>query len=786
MYVIKRDGTQAKVSFDEILTRIQALVAMKPVLAHVDCGNLSREVISMMANGMRTSEIDACTVEKAASKSIESLDYEALALRIFVSHHHKNTLPSFSAKVVHCASILDPGFVERVLANAERIDAEIRYERDYSFDYFGFCTLYYQNYLLKDASGAVVERPQDLLMRVSLFIHGPDLEGAFESYHYMSKMYFTHASPTLFNAGLKKPGCISCFLASTDDSKEGIQRVFVECTSASAACGGIAFSASPWRSKGSEIKGNNGHSNGIVPFMRIMQEGVRAFNQGSRRNGSLAVYLDMHHPDLIDFIKVRSTTGSADDLRRCLDLFTGLWVSDLFMHRVKENGVWSFFDSAECPQLLELYGEEYEKEYIRLESAGAARAQMKAREVWKTIFEIKRESGMPYLMAKDSINRANNQENVGLIRTSNLCAEIVEYTENLDASPDTSQTACCTLASISLPSFVMEEESKIWFDYGHLGKIVGILVRNLNLIVDASFYPTAAASRGAQAHRPIGIGVQGLADVYFKFKFAFESPEAEELNRRIFETIYYSAVSHSSILARKTGAYSSFRTGRQAPLARGIFNFEMHGLKTGDLLQGYDWESLRAHVQKHGVKNSLLIACMPTASTSQIFRNTECFEPVTANIYLRKVLGGEYFVINKHLYRELSQTTGWTPEIVAALKQSQGSVQGIVSLPLEFRVRFKTAWEIDPHALVRQATGRQPFVDQSQSMNLYFENFNLQNFTDIHFAGWRAGLKTLSYYIRQRPAAIPFQTTLSSGFTAGVQPRADIDNQDHGCTVCGT
>lgn len=818
MYVIKRDGSKAAVSFDEILRRIEYMVGYPYLLPDVDAAELAKEVITQLISGIKTTDIDKFTARRAASKVLLSLNYEVLAARVLVDNHHKDTCDKFSTKMTALQERLDDlgvatpmlsnEFYEYVMEHASEIDARIEYRRDFQFDYFGFETLYSQSYLLR-VNGKVIERPQDMFMRVAVFMYmntHDGLEGAFKAYDLMSQMYCIQASPTLFNAGLKKAGCISCFLADSDDSKEGIQRVVTEVTNASAACGGIAFSATRWRSKGSLIRGSNdGRTNGIVPFIQWAQAGVDAFNQGSRRRGSLAVYLDIHHPDLIDFLQLRVHGG--DEKQRCRDVFLGLFVSDIFMRRVNQDHVWSFFDS---PQLNDLYGDEYEKLYIAMEAAREYKCQMRAREVWKAIFQCKRDSGLPYLLAKDTVNRTNNQQNIGIIRTSNLCAEIVEVCDDRDDNPDNSETACCTLASIALPMFVedLKQESNEFplepsFNYKKLTEVVHVLVKNLNHVIDKSYYPSSAAKRGS-AHRPIGIGVQGLADVFFKFKIAFDSPEARELNKRIFETIYYSALSKSAMLARDeflrlkragaepakfAGAYATFTKDGGPPLLRGKFNFELHGLREGELLMKFDWDSLREVIGLYGVRNSLLIALMPTASTSHILRNTECFEPLTSNIYLRKILSGEFYVVNKYLYNDLWKNGMWSADLIEHLKSSMGSVQNITHLPAALKSCYKTAWELPQSHVVELAADRQKFVDQSQSMNLYFEEFNINVFTASHFAGWKSGLKTLSYYIRQRPAVRPIQ------FTSGLEvtPGADEKRKLHleslvtlDCQVCGT
>jgi ribonucleoside-diphosphate reductase alpha chain len=808
MFVYKRNQKKEPVCFDQILQRIVEMsgtVENDLPRLNVDCGALAQKVISKLVSGMTTQDIDLFTARIAAESCLENPDYQQLAARILVNNHHKSTFKTFSAKIKmfqarvdengNLSPMLNPEFADFVFKHAELIDSTIDYHRDYFFDFFGFHTLYDQYYLLR-LGDKVIERPQDMFMRVALFIHfdkeypEESLWEAFETYNGMSSKYFIHASPTLFNSGLKRAGCISCYLGATDDSRAGIKRISAECVDASASCGGIAFSASKWRSKGALIRSSGGRSNGIVPFIKYAQSGVDAFDQGARRRGRLAVYLDMHHPDLMEFIKLRRHDGG-DESARCHEVFIALWVSDLFMKRVEAGELWSFFDSDACPNLLEVYGQEYEELYLKLEAAGKYKSQKPARDIWREIYITKQETGIPYLMCKDAVNRYNNQSNIGLIRNSNLCTEIVEYCENDDAFPERAETACCTLASLALPSFVKGNS----FDYGKLAEITATLVRNLNKIIDRSSYPSEAARRGSLNHRPIGIGVQGLADVFYELGLSFDSEEATELNKRIFETIYYAAVTESSLLAREVflksgktqpGYYKTFRQNGGAPLARGIFNFELYGLQTTDLLQGYDWESLRSFIRTYGVRNSLMVALMPTQTTSQMFGNTECFEPLQANIYARRVMSGEYYVINKHMYSELKSMGAWSPEVIEALKDSQGSVQGLKQLSETFRNRYKTAWELKQKYVVQQAADRQPFVDQSQSMNMWFEDFDQEKFTASHFTAWKAGLKTLSYYVRQRPATKPVQTTLSKTYTEDARPLPTLENYSNSCGVCGT
>ncbi len=823
MFVYKRNGTKEEVSFDQILHRIKELKYHPFELKYVDCAELAKEVISQLVSGMNTTDIDIFTAQRAASKALIHLDYEKLAARALVNNHHKVTLDTFSAKMdlfqqrLNEHNLPDPllheEFYSFVVKNRTAIDAMIDYDRDYLFDYFGFNTLYEQNYLLRQdktvngkTQSKVIERPQDMIMRVAVFIHYQDncnddsLKFIQESYDLMSKMYFFHASPTLFNAGLKHPGCISCFLAATDDSREGIHRVKGECLQASAACGGVAFSATPWRCKGSRIS-RGGSSNGIVPFIQAAQADVTAFNQGGRRKGSLAVYLHVHHPDLLSFLNLRRHGG--DETQRSRNTYLGLWISDLFMKRVRDNEIWSFFDPRLYPNLMNFYGKEYEQLYLTLEKEEKYTSQLRAREVWKAIYETKRDSGIPYMIAADAVNRANNHSHLGPIHNSNLCTEIVEYCENKDNNIDKAETACCTLSSIGLPMFVYDEAKvsdtfpvKPAFDYKKLIHVVGVITRNLNNIIDKNGYPTDSARRGSLNHRPIGIGVQGLADVFHKFKVAFDSETARKLNKRIFETIYYAALSASTTLARNlykqtkgsskyAGAYPSFTKNGGCYLSKGILNYQLYGYNDSN---NFDWDSLRSHIELFGVRNSLMVALMPTGTTAQMFRNTECFEP-SINVGIRAVMGGEYLCINQYFFQELFTSGAWTPEFVSYIKRSKGSIKDINNFPEEFKLRYRTVWEIPQKSLMEMAADRQPFIDQSQSMNLYFKNLTIDNFSSSQMYAHQLGLKTLSYYIRQEPedGAEPMQVTLYSSQFNSKNESIELPAMDKiDCTVCGT
>lgn len=814
MFVIKRNNTRAPVNFDKIQRRINHLVAAPTLLEGINVPLLAKDVIAGIYDGIETREIDTYTAKLAASKGISNIDYLTLAARIVIDNHHKNTLTSFKDKMTllymnkdsdgSACPIIDEKFYKFIVKNQKEIEKRIDYARDYHVDYFGFSTLE-KSYLIR-LNGAVIERPQDLFMRVAIFMHfksaknKESLDAIFESYDLMSQKYFTPASPTLFNAGLARPGCISCFLLDMDDSIEGIMHNALACARISANCGGIGFSCSKIRSKGARIRGTNGTSDGPVPFLKIFQATAKAVNQGSRRNGSIAVYMDMHHPDIATFLELKKQGGNEEN--RCRDLFFGLWVSDLFMKRVEADETWSMFDPKEHSILNETFGEEYERIYVELEAQGRAKRTARARDIWKMVFHSHAESGTPYILFKDQINRTSNQKNIGLIRTSNLCAEIVEVCEYKDESPSEAEYACCTLSSIALPMFV--EDSYLpdedpssralnpkfpknpVFNYSKLESVAKVVVRNLNNLIERTYYPTPETDRSNAAHRPLGIGVQGLADVFFKFKIPFDSPAAAELNRRIFETLYYSALKASCGQAREiyerhaaqiaktgrsgpftqenlpttAGAYSTFLKGEGCPLSKGIFNFELYGLAEADLLQGHDWATLRGDVIKYGVRNSLLVACMPTASTSNILGNTECFEPRTNNIISRLVLGGEFLVVNEYLMEDLRNLNMWNEQTLDVLKKTEGSVQTIENLPREFRDRYKTVWEYKQRCIIDMAAARQPFVDQSQSMNLFISELSLSKFNTVLFHGWRQKLKTGCYYMRTCSAVMPDKFTL--------------------------
>jgi ribonucleoside-diphosphate reductase alpha chain len=802
MFVIKRKGGSEEVQFDKIFKRIRYLVKEPYELTHIETAHLCQRVIQTLYDDIHTQEIDNYTANLAASLSVEHRDYAILAGRIVINNCHKNTLSSFKDKMnklymrsdtngIICPLISD-SFYKFVEKNQKVIEQHIDYTRDYKIDFFGFRTLE-KGYLLK-IDNNVVERPQDLFMRVAVAIHmdSTDYKSAeslidiFETYDLMSNKFFTHATPTLFNAGTIRPALASCFLLGTDDSLEGIMKTASDCANISKWAGGIGFHFSNWRGEGSLIRSTNGKSGGTIPFLRIFNDVARAFNQGGKRLGSFAAYLEPHHPDILAFLDLRRNHG--DENLRARDLFLGLWVSDLFMERVKSDGEWPTFDPDECPGLSDCYGQEYKELYLKYEKAGRAKRTHRAREVWLAIFNSQKESGMPYMMYKDAVNRSNNQSNIGIIKSSNLCTEIT-----ICSTKDRYGT--CHLASVCLPQFVVdeytEEELKQEcnvrrklndefpenpkFQYKELARVVGIITKNLNGVIDRNWYPNENARLSSIEGRPIGIGVQGLADVFYKFQCGFDSELARKLNKNIFETIYYGALSKSTEMARRlhqtkkkerksnndiendsyddSGSYPMYKTNGGSPLFNGKFHWEMYGLKPDQLSGLFDWETLRNHIKIYGVRNSLLVACMPTASTSHIMGSAvEGTEAITSNIYKRKVLAGEFIIINKYLMNTLEQLKIWDKNMENYLKLNRGSIQGVDGIPDDIKLIYRNVWEVSQKSIIEMSADRQSFIDQSQSMNLFVEDFTFTKFNSIHFCGWKNNLKTGSYYIRTRPA----------------------------------
>lgn len=741
MYVIKRDGRKESVKFDKITARINKL-SYGLDLKFVDPVKVAQRVVAGVYSGVKTTELDNLAAQEAAAMSIIHPDYAILASRIAVSNLHKNTEKSFSRTMEKLYNYVDPKTGERasliaedvyeiIAANAELLDSTIIYDRDYNFDYFGFKTLE-KSYLLK-INGKIAERPQHMYMRVAVGIHKDDIDAVIETYHLLSEGWFTHATPTLYNAGTPKPQMSSCFLLTMkEDSIEGIYDTLKQCAKISQSAGGIGLAIHNIRAKGSYIKGTNGTSNGIVPMLRVFNDTARYVDQGGgKRKGSFAVYLEPWHDDIIDFLDLKKNTG-AEELR-ARDLFLALWIPDLFMKRVEEDGEWSLFCPNEAPGLPDCYGEEFEALYTKYEEEGRYRRKMKARDLWARIIEAQIETGVPYMLYKDHANRKSNQKNLGTIRCSNLCTEIIEYT-----APD--EVAVCNLASIALPKYVKDGE----FDHQRLFEVTYVATKNLNKIIDRNYYPVKEARYSNLRHRPIGLGVQGLADTFVKLRLPFDSDKAKQLNKDIFETIYYAALTASKDLAKEYGPYETFQG---SPISQGIFQFDMWGVKPSNR---WEWDILRNEIMKYGVRNSLLIAPMPTASTAQILGNNECFEPFTSNMYMRRVLSGEFPVVNKYLLKDLVELGLWNNEMKQKIMAHNGSIQNIPEIPENLKAIYKTVWEIKQKDLIDMAADRGAFIDQSQSLNIFMENPTYAKMTSMHFYAWRKGLKTGMYYLRTK------------------------------------
>ena len=751
MYVIKRDGRKEPVHFDKITARISKLsfgLNSTFVVPH----RVAQAVIQGLYDGVTTTELDELAARTSANMTVVHPEYAVLAARIAVSNLHKNTKKNFSRIVEELYNYIDPktnkqapliadDVFEIIMNNKERLDAAIVHHRDYNYDFFGFKTLE-KSYLLK-MHGKVVERPQHMLMRVAVGIHKNDIDAAIETYDLMSEKWFTHATPTLYNAGTPKAQLSSCFLLTMkDDSIKGIYDTLKNCAEISQAAGGIGLSIHNVRAKGSYIKGTGGESNGLVPMLQVFNSTARYVDQGGgKRKGAFAIYLEPWHADIFDFLELRRPHGKEEMKAR--DLFFALWIPDLFMKRVKENGKWSLMCPNECPNLADTYGEEFEALYLQYESEGRFRKQINAQELWFHILDSQTETGTPYMLYKDHVNRKSNQKNLGVIRSSNLCTEIVEYT-----SAD--EIAVCNLASINLSRFVENNT----FNFDKLYEITYIVTKNLNKVIDVNFYPVPEARNSNMRHRPVGLGVQGLADAFMMLRHAFDSEEARILNKNIFETIYYAALCASKDIAKKDGPYETFKG---SPISEGKFQFDLWNVTPTNR---WDWETLRKEIMKHGVRNSLLVAPMPTASTSQILGNNECFEPYTSNIYTRRVLSGQFMVVNKHLLRDLIDLGLWSEEMKNAIIANNGSIQSIDGIPQEIKDLYKTAWEIKQRSIIDMAADRGAFIDQSQSLNLFMESPNYKKLTSAHFYAWEKGLKTGMYYLRSRPAVDPIKFTV--------------------------
>lgn len=750
MFVIKRDGKKQEVRFDKITGRIQKLCYGLD-MEHVDPILVSMKVIEGLYDGVTTTELDNLAAEVAATMTVRHPDYASLAARIAISNLQKNTEKSFSKTIHDLYHYVDPKnrrkaplisdeIYQIVQESAEQLDAAIIYDRDFGYDYFGFKTLE-RSYLLK-MHGKTVERPQHLLMRIAVGIHKRDIASAIETYNLMSERWFTHATPTLFNAGSPTPQMSSCFLLQLQDSIDGIFDTLKACAKISQSGGGIGLSIHNVRATGSYIRGTGGHSNGILPMLRVYNDTARYIDQGGgKRKGSFAIYLEPWHADVEIFLDIRKSHGKEE--MRARDLFTALWIPDLFMKRVEENGVWSLFCPNEAPGLAECWGEEFNKLYTQYETDGLARKQMPAQELWFKILESQIETGNPYMVYKDPCNAKSNQQNLGTIKSSNLCTEIIEYT-----APD--EIAVCNLASIALPKFVHQGT----FDHLKLFEVTKVITRNLNRIIDGNYYPVQEAKNSNVRHRPIGIGVQGLADLFLLLRMPFESEEARALNREIFETIYFSALTASKELAKAEGTYTSYAG---SPTSKGLLQYDLWGIQPGPR---WNWSALKAEISRYGLRNSLLIALMPTASTSQILGNNECMEPYTSNLYTRRVLSGEFIVVNKHLMRDLVKLGLWTEAMKHKLLAQNGSIQNIEEIPDALKELYKTAWEIKQRTLIDMAADRSPYICQSQSLNLFMENPTFAKLTSMHFYAWKKGLKTGMYYLRTKGAAEAIKFTV--------------------------
>lgn len=744
MFVVKRDGRKEEVKFDKITSRV-AKLCYGLDLDYVDPIKISMKVIEGLYNGVTTSELDNLAAETAASMTTRHPDYAILAARIAVSNLHRVTSKSFSETIEKLynyvdkrtgdrASMIADDVYEIVMKHADELNSNIIYDRDFNYDYFGFKTLE-KSYLLK-VHGKVVERPQHLLMRVSVGIHKDDIPAVLETYNLLSEKWFTHATPTLFNAGTPKPQMSSCFLLTMkDDSIEGIYETLKQCALISQSAGGIGLSIHNVRATGSYIKGTNGTSNGIIPMLRVFNNTARYVDQGGgKRKGAFAIYLEPWHADVFEFLDLRKNHGKEES--RARDLFYALWISDLFMKRVEADENWSLFDPNEAKGLSDCWGEEFEKLYTGYEKEGKARRSVKARELWSKVLESQIETGTPYLLYKDAANGKSNQQNLGTIKSSNLCTEIIEYT-----APD--EVAVCNLASLALPRFVSNGK----FDHQKLFEVTYVATKNLNKIIDLNYYPVPEAEKSNKRHRPIGLGVQGLADAFIMLRYPFDSEEAKKLNKEIFETIYFAAMTASKDLAKLHGPYETFAG---SPVSKGIFQFDMWNVEPTDR---WNWYELKAEVMKHGVRNSLLLAPMPTASTSQILGNNECFEPYTSNIYSRRVLSGEFAVVNKHLMKDLVDLGIWNETLKNKILVANGSIQDIPEIPEDLKAIYKTVWEIKMRDIIDMAADRGAFICQSQSLNLFVENPNFAKMSSMHFYAWKKGLKTGMYYLRSKAAS---------------------------------
>ncbi|MBA3602555.1 MAG: ribonucleoside-diphosphate reductase subunit alpha [Parachlamydiaceae bacterium] len=780
MDVIKRNGRREPVKFDKITARIQKLCYGLDQ-DHIDSSLVAFKVIEGLYDGVTTSELDNLAAEVSATMTTRHPDYAILAARIAISNLQKNTLKSFSQTMKELYNYVEArtrkksGLISEELytlsqQHAELLDASIIYDRDFGYDYFGFKTLE-RSYLLR-MNKRVVERPQHMLMRVALGIHKTDIDAAIETYNLMSERWFTHATPTLFNAGMPNPQMSSCFLLEMkDDSIDGIFDTLKDCAKISQSAGGIGLSIHKVRATGSYIRGTGGTSNGIIPMLRVFNDAARYIDQGGgKRKGSFAVYLEPWHADIYAFLDIRKNTGKEEN--RARDLFTALWVPDLFMQRVEENGDWSLFCPNEAPGLDDCWGQNFVDLYTRYEKEGRAKQVVKAQHLWFKVLESQIETGTPYILFKDACNSKSNQQNLGTIKSSNLCAEIVEYT-----SPD--EIAVCNLASIALPRFIHDNK----FDFKRLFEVSKVITKNLNRVIDGNSYPVGAAKHSNLMHRPIGIGIQGLADAFISLRMPFDSEEARQLNREIAETIYFGAMTASCELAKEDGPYDTYEG---SPISKGIFQYDMWNVIPGPR---WDWKGLKEDVAKYGVRNSLLIALMPTASTSQILGNNECFEPYTQNLYTRRVLSGEFIVVNKSLMRDLVKLGLWNDRVKNEIFASNGSIEGIDVIPDDIKLLYRTVWEIKQRSLIDMAADRGPYICQTQSLNLFIENPSFSKLTSMLFYAWKSGLKTGMYYLRSKAAVEAIKFTLKKNDDAvGLSKTSMLEpaacSLEPGCLSC--
>lgn len=756
MYVIKRNGQRETVLFDKITSRIKKLCDNLNT-DFIDPAAITFKVISGIYSGVTTVELDNLAAEIAATMTVQHPDYAILAARIAISNLHKETKPAFSEVVKDLYYMIDSksrrttpaistDIYETVQKNADRLNAALNFERDFDYNYFGFKTLE-RSYLLK-IDGKVVERPQHLLMRVAVGIHGEDIDSAIETYNLLSERWFTHASPTLFNAGTPKPQLSSCFLLDMkDDSIDGIYDTLKQCALISKSAGGIGLSVHCIRATGSYIAGTNGTSNGLVPMLRVYNNTARYVDQGgNKRPGAFAIYLEPWHADIFEFVDLKKNTGAEEV--RARDLFYALWIPDLFMRRVEKDEDWSLMCPHECPGLYTNWGEKFEEIYLKYEAEGRYKRRVKARQLWFHIVDCQIETGTPYMLYKDACNRKSNQQNLGTIKSSNLCTEIVEYT-----GPD--EIAVCNLASIALNRYV--DTATRTYDFAKLRYVSSVITKNLNKIIDVNYYPVQEAYNSNTRNRPIGIGVQGLADAFIMMRMPFDSPEARKLNKQIFENIYYAACRTSCDLAKQYGPYPTYAG---CPASKGQLQYDLWGIDEKNLMLAKEWAELKQDIAKYGMRNSLLMAPMPTASTAQILGNNESIEPYTSNIYSRRVLSGEFQVVNHHLLRDLVERKLWTEDIRLQILRDYGSIQNIAEIPDDLKALYRTVWEISQKSIIDMAAERGAFIDQSQSMNIHLAKPSRSSITSMHFYGWKAGLKTGSYYLRTKPAANPIQFSL--------------------------